>query len=266
MARGLGLVIPDTGFKQIRGRHQGPLYEVLISSNADSTAAWVISSAICAECDEAGCTDPPFLGSGVWNGQDGGSAEISLRSFLGFAAFCAVSSPDRTCASSIDRGRSSKTTVLASFCQRMQDAVMSRVATFESRSPENPGKKMPRKWKPSKRRKGNLCHVNAGWPVRPGTCQGPAGANRGTGNPRLVEAGAAAMRTSEIVEEREMTFRACISGISTCSLLASARAHSSLRTRHQRFDFSTSKSEIYYFSDYPRSFGLNQRPGNRDTA
>lgn len=77
---------------------------------------------------------------------------------------------------------------------------------------------------------------------------GSSGSKPGdTGNPRLVEAGAAAMRTTEIVEEREMTFRACISGILTCSLLASARAHSSLRTRNQRFDFSTYKSEIYYF-------------------
>ena len=34
-----------TGFDVIRGKHQGPLYDVLISSRADSTVANVMSSA-----------------------------------------------------------------------------------------------------------------------------------------------------------------------------------------------------------------------------
>jgi hypothetical protein len=84
-----------------------------------------MSSATCAEGDAAGCPGLPAFGSGVGNGDVGGSAEISRRSFLGAAAFVAVRSLDRTWASSIDRGRSRRTTVLRSFCQRMHEGFIS---------------------------------------------------------------------------------------------------------------------------------------------
>ncbi len=119
------------GWAVMRGRHQGPSYDLLISSRAASTAAWVMRSASCAEGGAAGGSDPR-LGSVVGKGVVGGGAETSRRSFflevLGgaspsasalFAFVVAAKSLERTWASSMDRGRSSRITDLSSFCQRM---------------------------------------------------------------------------------------------------------------------------------------------------
>ena len=63
----------------------------MISARADSTAAWVISSATCAEGDAAGGSEPPALGSGVGKGDAGGKAEINRRSLAGGVPLRAVS-------------------------------------------------------------------------------------------------------------------------------------------------------------------------------
>ena len=129
----------------MRGRHQGPSYDLLISSRAASTAAWVMRSASCAEGGAAGGSDPR-LGSAVGKGAVGGGAETSLRSFFlvegppssAFALFAlfalvalvvAAKSLERTWASSIDRGRSSRTTDLSSFCQRMLEGGNDAIST-----------------------------------------------------------------------------------------------------------------------------------------
>ncbi len=121
------------GWAVMRGRHQGPSYDLLISSRAASTAAWVMRSASCAEGGTAGGSDPR-LGSAVGKGVVGGGAETSRRSFFlggspSASALFAAKSLERTWASSIDRGRSSRTTDLSSFCQRMLEGGNEAIST-----------------------------------------------------------------------------------------------------------------------------------------
>jgi hypothetical protein len=211
-----------------------------ISSRADSTAAWVISSATCAEGGRAGSPEAPALGSGVKNGDAGGKAETNRRSFLRFPS-AALRSLDRTWASSIDRGRSSSTTVLASFCQRMLDDIgrssdrrpagpVFRAGTCRlpqiGTKPGDDEQETPRntEWKNRKCGSGS-CRVSDGWPLLPGTF-GALLVSRGVGNPRLVEAGPGRMPKSSRIfgpSDPGMTFRCCISGISTLSRCSSTR-------------------------------------------
>lgn len=111
-----------------------------MATRADSAVAKVMRSATWAEglAADGDEDESLFLGSGVENGAASGGVETSLRItgkrvpvILSLLAFpVPVCLGERNCASSMDRGRSRSTTVLASFWHKMdvRDELMVRLS------------------------------------------------------------------------------------------------------------------------------------------
>lgn len=116
MVMGVGIVeaavVPEVeaeaAREQMRGKNQGPEWDLWISARAASAVAAVMRSATTwAE----GWAGEGFLGSGIGNGVSGGVAEMSRRG----SSTLRASDNERTWASSRDWGRSRRTTVLDAF-------------------------------------------------------------------------------------------------------------------------------------------------------